>query len=498
MQVTPTTPARALRRQFLLAPPGSPTIAGLPVRMSLSNGLVLQADPELDIARVLDNTNECVGYLLGVAIDPVKRHRYRETIPLDASPDEFESIDAFVEASIYGFSGSFIFLLDQAGHRRAYLDACGSLSAVYDSAATIFASTTSAFLSRQAYADRFRSDLHTRLDILGEGWFPAGLTAHRGVERLLVNHYLNLDSWQPTRHWPTSIPEMTEDPAAACQEIGNIARGVIDACIADGPTVLALTGGNETRLLLAIMGEDAGSLDFATVVSTKTRRDVVIAKRLVDRFGLRQVQLPLQLADDRAALDWHARAGHCVGDVNMRSHPSVQPLARYKYFIGGLGGEIGRGFFWRATDTKEQPVTAARIVSAFGMPSHPDVTKAVVTWRDKAPQLDAFSMLDLAYIELRMGCWAFPQSYCADHVQDVHPLIGRKTFSLMLSLPPEWRRSNRLITETVKIFQSDLLSIPINQYGDYRDYTDKIIRMINNPKAVLKKLRKLRGGFLTS
>ena len=47
---------------------------------------------------------------------------------------------------------------------------------------------------------------------------------------------------------------------------------------------------------------------------------------------------------DEAEL-WRLRTGHCLGGTNVWMHPSVRPLDG-RCFVGGLGGEIGRGFLW--------------------------------------------------------------------------------------------------------------------------------------------------------
>ena len=491
MTMSRLQPSLNLRRQFVIAAPRTELSPDLETRKTLGNGLLLSAHPALELASVLDAQGEQIGYLLGVGISAIDAKRHRDTISLKKSISTYQDIDAFVENEVYTLSGTFIFVLDIIGVQRAYLDACGSLSAVYDPERNIFASTATAFLDLADYKKRFRQDLYSHLRILGEGWFPAGLTAHVGVERLLVNHYLDLNSWQTRRHWPTGSIKPVADPVEACREIGAIARGVIDACIADGSTVIALTGGNETRLLLSVLKDCATSLPFATVESAKTLRDVVITKKLVDRFGLQQILLPVVQADDDGAWDWHSRAGHCVGDVNMRTYPSIAPLSEYNYFIGGLGGEIGRGFFWKNDDKSKDSVSISRLVGALGMPPHKDVRTAIEKWYKTVPDMDIFTTLDIAYIELRMGCWGFPQCYSANYAEELHPLIGRRTFTLMMSLPPQWRQEQRFITETIRLYWPELLEYQINKYGDYRDYTEPARRALRNPRGILKKLRRV-------
>jgi hypothetical protein len=127
------------------------------------------------------------------------------------------------------------------------------------------------------------------------------------------------------------------------------------------------------------------------------------------------------------------------------------------------------------------------------MPIHDEVAAAVEAWMKTVPEVDGYLTLDLAYLELRMSCWAFAQAYATPDNCAIHPLISRESFTAMLSLPPEWRRSNRMITRGIEIAWPELLSLPINRYGDYRDMLRPLGRAFRNPQLVVKKLRKRFG-----
>jgi len=144
-------------------------------------------------------------------------------VPLaEVLPDNGD-IAGFVERNIFKHSGSWFFVLDCEAGRRLYLDADGTLSAVWDPATGVAAATAAMLLDDRAYADRFETSLYRHLDVVGDGWFPAGLTAHRGIKRLLVNHYLDLDTATAHRHWPVQDIVPTDDPSAACLSIAGIA-----------------------------------------------------------------------------------------------------------------------------------------------------------------------------------------------------------------------------------------------------------------------------------
>ena len=487
-------PPRCFQGQFLLSisPADIDNRAVRGASITRLGSVSIARLPRLRQHDVLDADHRRIGVLLG---DPVDLDRGvvvdgALVLPAPLSGD----IDTFVERHIYPLGGRFLFVLDHGNVQRLYLDACGSHPAVFDPQTGCVASSAGLLLDVAAYEERFRVHLYEHLKIRRDGWFPAGLTAHEGVQRLLVNHYLDLRTSVPTRHWPIRAIETTPDPDVACRRIIAMTRCAIDAFLRTGPLAMSLTAGNETRLLLAAVRDISRKIDLVTVDHWEGRLDRVRAQELAERFGLRHRCLPAVTATPEQAEDWHARSGHCIGGPNMVSHPTVEQLSSASFFVGGMGGEIGRGFFWRPTDKVTTLVSATNLVSRFGMPPHDEVIDAVESWLTHLPEgIDTFLLLDLAYLELRMGPWAFAQTPGTLPVREAHPLISRRSFEDMLSLPPEWRASNRMILRSIELHWPELLELPINRFGDWRDPARQIERAVRRPHLVVKRLRKRFG-----
>ncbi|MBL8772702.1 MAG: hypothetical protein JNK30_15065 [Phenylobacterium sp.] len=479
-------------RQFTVArcgvvtpPAGSQT--------AVLNDLEVVTIGRIPLRRVYAADGALLGGFLGFPVDYRRGAVIQEDIRLDAPAPSAAQLDAFVEDFVFGHSGSFLFILDQPTARRVYLDADGSLSAVYDAERKVCAATAGLLLDREAYDARFRRELHEFLNVRADGWFPAGLTAHVGISRLMCNHYLDLDEGRTHRHWPTGQIAITDDPDAAIRRINASIVDTVRALHAGGRLTTTLTAGNETRMILAACREIKDQLNFYTVDSVETRLDAKRAQELAKRFGLNHRLLPIRYATPEQAEQWHARAGHSIGGPNMLSFPTVEALASFDFVSGGLGGEIGRAFFWRPTDTEASQHSAHDIAVRFGMPISPEVVSAVEQWMATVPPVDGYLMMDLAYLELRMSCWAFAQAYATPDNYAIHPMISREAFAAMLSLPPDWRRTNRMIIRGIELAWPELLSLPINRYGDYRDVLRPLGRAMRNPNLVIKKLRKRFG-----
>lgn len=484
---------RDFETQFLLA---DALPANADAARHTSQSLDLDIFGGLPVVRAIDGAGADIGMLLGWPIGPAKSGILNDSVTFDgaATPD---AIDQFVEDHIYGLAGSFIFILDMPGVRRVYLDACGTLSAVYDMDGRKVASTALPMMTPEASSARFRADMHATLDVTREGWFPASLTAHEGVNRLLPNFYLDLDTFTTKRHWPTGpIPE-TDDPKAVAGEILAEIRQNIHAVVRSGPAHMSLTAGNETRLLVAASKDFVDELAFFTTDAPNAEIDRDISLEIAKRYGLNHKLLPIQFADAAKQADWHARTGYAFAGVLARTHPTVSALTERPYYIAGAAGEVGRGFFWRPSDTDATPIDADAIWARFGMPRDAEAVAALEPWLESVKGLPSLLILDLVYLELRMGGWGFAPSYATPRPVTCLPLISRKAFTDMLRMPADWRRqsggSNRLILEMIRQAWPELLDMPIGRYGDYRDKLRKVQRAIREPHVVMKKLRKMFG-----
>lgn len=479
----------ACRGQFVIGREASPHLAGVPHHAIRLDAFEIRAFEGMPAFAVADASGATIGAFLGHPVDLAEGRVLAGPLALDAALGA--DVDGFIEERIYRrLSGSFLFVLDHGGHRRVYLDASGTTSAVYDPQAGRVAATTPLLLDPKEYRARFDTELHDFLRVPRDGWFPGGLTAHLGIHRIQCNHYLDLDTWQQHRHWPRGPIPQARNPEDACRVVAEATLDTIKALRASGTVALALTGGNESRLMLALCRDVVKDMDFVTIANREQRVDMALVRQLVDRFDLPHRFLPGLVATPEEVEAYVLRAGHCMGDARAQAFPSVAPLAGVDYFVNGYGGEVARGFFWRGGDTAETPLDARGITTRLGMPVHPKVVEAVGRWLEGVDGLDSFMKLDLAYLELRLAPWAFANAYGTPEVCHIHPMVSRRAFEAMASLPPDWRRSGRLIGAIIEMYWPELLTIHINRYGDYRDLVQLVRRVATHPSQIMRKLRR--------
>jgi len=450
----------------------------------------LEVSDYLRVTRLTGSDGAPIGVILGWTIDPSGPDFLQDEIKIDSNG---KSLDAIHAERIEPLIGTYLAILDREGETRIYMDGLGSLSLVYDPANQIAGSTAACILSEAEYSDRFDAALYRSMEIDAEGWFPVGLTAHRGVERLTANHYLDCRDWSQKRH--TAYERAMSLPGTAQDHLEVLADQALKAVIAlvraGEKVTVGLTGGGDSRLLLAALKPVKDDVEFYTVTppnEVSDRFDLIRAEELAARFGLEHDVLPFVRASDDEAAEWDRRVSRCVITANRRQHPSVEPLCDH-ICIGGLGGEVGRCFLW--PDLSKVPqITPTTLVDMLKLPRVGEVVRRVEKWMADLPEMPVTHLLDLAYIELRMSSWSSVQSYANPKSVIIHPLGTFTSIEAMMSMPAEYRQNDGMIEGLIAEYWPELLELPINRYGDWRDL-GKPLAKIANPTKVYRKLRQM-------
>lgn len=468
-------------------------ISDSPAQGAIAIGnMFLQVGDGLKATHLTDVNGTDVGILLGFPIDlPARRMiegHWQSPAGLGRDPD------AFVAETMRILGGRFLWIFRAQDVMRIYPDCSAQVPCVFDPEARYAGSTAYALMTDDEYDARFDAALFDELGVNGEGWFPAGLTAHHGLHRLLPNHYLDLNTWAAHRFW--SGPETAiADPDRVVQEITEIVQAQIEALV-DGPkrVAMALTAGHETRLLLACARPYLDRLDFVTVTGgDRHEMDTVMAMRIAGDLGLSHLKLPRTEATPQQRGLFIRRGGHCNADSNARFHPSVWPISESHVMVGGTGGEVARAFFWRDSDTPQTPLTADMLEARFGMARSEQLNDRLVEWLKDLSGIDSRQVLDLAYLEHRDGGWYAVQFCCDPTLVRQAPLLTTRSVELMMQLPAEWKRESRLGHEIIARLWPELAQYPYNSLGKWRDMMAKLRRVISDPRLVLKKMRKMRG-----
>lgn len=470
--------------QWLLCTSGTETAQPAALRLG---GWHVVLGEGTSCCRIEDSSGQIIGCLIGEPIDIHAKSLLTEAVRL---PWPASLIDAAsFETWLYDLGGNF-----------AAIVACGALNRIYPSATRTFvyaddapmaAATAASLMPRDDYFARLDRELYTVMEIEDGGWLPAGITCHRGVSRLLPNHYLDLDRWQPVRQW--SGPDgLAADPAATVADISARVSAVLTAVAARYPSFLAFTGGRDSRAILAAGRHLADRLvPFTISVKGLQSPDIEIANEVCRGVGLPHWILEERTSTPAERERFLYRVGHCTaGGANLLMHPTIWSLDPASAVITGINGEVGRGFFWNPGDTRQTRLTTESLLARMNMKPLPRLVTAVGAWLRGVEQHDTLRILDLAYLELRLGCWSTPAHYSnPDGPVHFGPLDQRAIVAAQWSLPDDWRRSGIFVEAMIEHGWPELMAWPFNRYDGIRQLL-YLSRKLMSAQTIRKKIRR--------
>ena len=436
--------------------------------------------------KILDSLGQPIGMFLGAVTDFAAKTFKPASITL---PWTAGAGRKSLEDCLYERAGSWIAIIATEELQSVYLDACGSVPLVFFKDKHVAASSACAVLEGEVYFsdlyEEARSETWSKLD----RYHTAGLTAHRSLYRLLPNHRLDLESWTVERIWPLApFPALGIDRVIS--EIVDDARGSIDIAMRSGSALMPLTAGNETRALLALAKGRERQLTFFTGDFPGAVIDMGTARRLAEKFGLKHVVTTVKPRTGADIQDWRLRTGHCIGGAIGHSRMRRDTIAHGEVEFSGAAGEVGRGFLWAAGDVAGDRLTSDVLLARLKLPQIDRFVAATDKWLDSVKQFDAFTVMDLAYIELKMACWAGPQATGTETTAtQVWPFSSRRCFSAMMSAPPKIRLEQSLFMRIVQREWPELLQIPINK-GTPWENLRRLMYRASSPGRVWNKIRK--------
>lgn len=454
--------------------------------------LMLATAPGLTVTPVVHGVDGECSWLVGTVIRDGAR---LDTQPLVLAQQPRGALAAVLEL-LPTLAGRHVAIVEAEKVRRLYLDAAGTRSVVYAPDDRRAASTPAALLG-DAYEERYDHALAAQAGMPdADHWYPSGLTAHTGVHRLLPHHHLDLSTWTAQRHWPVAGPPPRRDPVDVVPELAGIVRGTLEAASVPQGAHLSLTAGQDARLLLACTGGGLDAMRFFTFVARERSPDPPLARRLATRFGLALDELRVVEGDAEQDGAWLWRTGHAVSGAIRRIHPTLAKLDPARMVMPGMAGEVARAYYWAEGDEHRVRLEAGDLLARMHLPAAPRFVDATARWLEPLDGLPVSFVLDLAYIEQRLGCWSGPQSYGSDPYGDsLIPLAQRRIFELMLSLPESYRREQRLAIDVCRHAWLELLELPFNRYlGAERARAAVVAQARRIPRAPQRLARVLRAG----
>lgn len=426
------------RRQFIAGPDCSRMPEGWKVE-GFGQGWYIGAHPDLVVTKVTFETKEivCLGHIFDSENpDHDNEMVLRHILQTANSFAEFERL-------LVPCGGRWLLFCRFLGEKRIYPDPGGTKSAFY----TAHGDTPDLWVASQpgllsdvlgikALEEMVRAFIKANH---GNSW-PGEVTPYPGVRQLLPNHYLGITLQQARRFWPTrQIERLHIDDAVA--GIYKTLNGLVEAIVRRGPTAIPLTGGHDSRALFAAAGAMRQAVTFFLIKNPNTRyHDIVVPKRVARAFssGMRVIT-----AEQGPPCFWTSYArnvAHMLWEPGAINFYTFGQHFSERFVVTGGVAETGRCFYYKDGNIPEL-VTPQYLAKVSEYSGNPIAIRSFASWLATVPSEQFVEVLDLFYIEHRVGNWLGMLHNGFDMVCEVIPAYNsRRYFEMVLGVDVVFRR----------------------------------------------------------
>ncbi|MBO3743300.1 hypothetical protein [Actinoplanes flavus] len=321
------------------------------------------------------------------------------------------------------------------------------------------------------------------------GWQIGDATIFPGVTALPPASIATLHEGTLTVRQYAAPPARAATPPAlddAVAEMADILRAFETAYVDQHPdTVLQLTGGHDSRILLAAVPPALRPGLRAMTLGTPGSADVRIAADLSRRLGLRhqvhrmdEQRWPEPEAAHHLALD-AARALECLASpLALAPLLLAESHLEQGHRLSGLGGEVARGFYYagqpaHATTSPQLVERLARWRLFSNEAVAPDALDPSVLAAARASTLGRLTELfpggdwmratDDFYLLHRMHRWAGVHgTVAAVRRHFINPMFDRRFIELALAVSPADKRDSQLLGRLMSRLDPALAAIPLD------------------------------------
>lgn len=392
---------------------------------------------------------------------------------------------ADVNGALDGLGGRFCALVEAGGATRAYLDPIGARSLFHApgdrSVVASHAGLLAGHLGARPSAEAAAFIRTPKFQGLSVKYLPGDMTMWDEVKAMVPNHAFAFGAPDLERHWPLRDRPEQGHGFDALLGRAEVAFAALARGLGDRPAFIGVTGGIDTRLLLAGLagrGLDLRAMTWLGPFHDPRERPIV--EEVVARMGLPHAWVPVPGVADEVAVTSGKNSGGYRGRSRLTSGIATTvgevPGA---VFLRGYGGEVMRGFY----NLLPRPLrdgSAAELARIFALKSSvkdPDpafdrvVLEASEAFAARAgyagPWGEAlaargYDVNDVFYWEQRMGGWGAAMHNEMDAAMPAMTgLNDRAMFDMAYGLPRGERLTKALFQRLIEAFEPRLAGLPI-------------------------------------
>lgn len=489
------------KKQFFVAPSDF-SHAGLNSWHSykLHSTYNLFAHPSLSVSRAQQGDLHVLA--LGEILDPF-HPEYSNADVVDALAKSSETLD-HLEMNLGTLGGRWVLIAECDTEARVYHDAAGLKSiffTVLKEGGTALASSAG-LLCALGIAER-QSEIFDEFESYykNSGSWPVNIVPFKGVSQVLPNHFLQLHQAKVIRYWPK--PGLhTNEPKDVIPDMFQLLSGLVSAANARYECAMNLTGGYDSRLLLAASKPYWARTSFFTYLRDDTpSHDITIPKKIRKMLGLRHEFVKPERVTKTGGLNIDelnrtllSNVGGMYYDSSLQTNLSAwtrllkeEPRAKL-VVLEGLVSEVIRCYYY-SNGNHPVELSGADLANRAGFGANPLAEKGFTEWLASVPSESNIALLDLLYWEHRLGVWGSAGTTCKEAVSELLPPMNcRRFLELGLSVSIAHRKAPyALIRALIGEGDRSLLKLEFNR--DWVDVWKDRLKRSPVPWRVKKLLR---------
>ena len=488
------------RRQFLLS---RKPIATLNEWKTLNIcDYFLHIHPDLDVSQVVDSQKSII--ILGNIFDFKHPHRDNGSILKDLFRTTVNIRQLYL--SIKDYSGSYVIIYYDCNEFVIFSDARAVQEVYYcTNSNTILCGSQpnliAEFSEPKIYpqSDSLFNDFY-KIYLWDSRWV-GDETYYENIKHLLPNHCFDVNKNEMRRYWPNEAIK-TLKLEEAVDKISNYLEGTMKAIVKRFPTMMAVTSGSDSRVLLAAskkvlnnihcfinnrdLGIDSPDIDIPRRIFKKIGMDFHIYE--IDDYvdeGFRKIYFNNTFLATERLLP-------AIYNVFYKKHSD-------KVLILGVG-EIGRTFF----GLQPKKLNGHRMAYKLGYPKCQyainQLEKYLTHMLPVAKEYNINAMIIL-YWEQRLGNWgATRNSESKIAIDKIDPFNSHLINEIFLGVDEKYKDYQVsicvLFKEIVKKLWPELLFFPVNSPSSIRDKIKKLsiqLRIFEKVKEIKYQLSYLKS-----
>lgn len=324
--------------------------------------------------------------------------------------------------------------------------------------------------------------------------WPLGIVPYDGVKQLLPNHKYNLLEKKSSRYWPKSdIDKFT--PEIAAKKMSKILSGLISASLQRHKGILSLTGGYDSRVILACSKAHWDELVFFTIKRDNSPSyDLSIPRKLARKFKLNHKIVDAvhheisQEERDKLLVELQKNVGGMQLDRSKNTSHVTRSIVGERLFLPGLVSEVHRCYYY-SDGIHPRNLTASEISLKAGFPPSLNVNEGFEKWLSEFPQSKGIDVLDLLYWEYRLGVWSSTSmTFRSPLINQLSPMNCREYLSIGLGVDSTMRRSPHMLLQMIiENNCKELRGIPFN--SDLSNLAKKVLSKLPIPWRIKRALK---------